>query len=93
MRVLQWITERCAGEALALSTPVGLMPRAEDLDLTGLTVSAQTLDALLAVDPSVWSAEMDDLEKFFASFGTRTPAALLQQIARIRGAFARSAAT
>ncbi len=93
MRVLKWITERCAGEAQALSTPVGLMPRAEDLDLTGLTVSAQTLDALLAVDPSVWSAEMDDLETFFASFGTRTPAALLQQIARIRGAFARSAAT
>lgn len=86
MRVLRWITERCTGAAQALKTPVGLMPRPDDLDLSGLTVSAQTMAALLAIEPAIWLAEMDDLETFFASFGARLPPALMQQIVRIRGA-------
>jgi len=84
MRVLKWITERCAGAAQAVSTPVGMMPSPADLDLTGLNLSSQSLDALLAIDPAVWAREMDDIEGFFADFGPRLPPALRQQVERIR---------
>lgn len=84
MRVLKWITERCAGTANAVSTPVGLMPAPSDLDLTGLSLSEQTLEALLAIDPAVWAREMDDIEAFFADFGSRLPSALRHQVERIR---------
>jgi len=84
MRVLKWITERCAGAAEAVSTPVGMMPSPADLDLTGLNLSSQALEALLAIDPAVWAREMDDIEGFFADFGPRMPLALHQQVDRIR---------
>ena len=32
MRVLKWIVERCEGKAGAKDTPIGRMPRYEDLD-------------------------------------------------------------
>ena len=40
MRVLKWIIDRCHGRAYAVETPLGWMPRAEDIDLEGLNISA-----------------------------------------------------
>jgi phosphoenolpyruvate carboxykinase (GTP) len=61
-----------------------MMPSPADLDLTGLTLSSQALEALLAIDPAVWAREMDDIEGFSADFGPRMPLALHQQVDRIR---------
>ncbi len=84
MRVLKWMTERCANQAEAVATPVGLMPRPADLDLSGLSLPPGTLEALLAIDPDVWAREMDEIETYLDSFGPRLPQALKQQVARIR---------
>ena len=84
MRVLKWITERCAGTAPAVRTPVGLMPNADDLDLTGLDLTRGTLEALLAVDADVWSREVDEIEDFLRGFGDRLPPRLLDEVSRIR---------
>ena len=84
MRVLKWITERCAGVAPAVRTPVGLMPQADDLDLSGLSLPRGTLEALLAVDAEVWAREVDEIEEFLRGFGERLPSQLLDQVVRIR---------
>jgi len=84
MRVLKWITERCADSTPAMRTPVGLMPRADDLDLSGLEIPRGTLDALLAIDADVWRREVDEIEEFLRGFGDRLPGRLLDEVSRIR---------
>ena len=49
-RVLAWIFRRLDGEADARETPIGCVPRAEDLDLSGLDLAPEQLEELLSVD-------------------------------------------
>jgi len=79
-RVLKWMCERVAGKAGAVETPIGLLPRPEDLDTTGLDVPAEDLRELLRVDVEAWRAELPDLEQHFAQFGERLPKRLRRQL-------------
>ncbi|MCX8032980.1 MAG: phosphoenolpyruvate carboxykinase (GTP) [Thermoleophilia bacterium] len=83
-RVLKWIFERVEGTAQAVKTPIGYIPRKEDLDLSGLDLPQESLDALLSVDVEEWKEEAARLEKFFDQFGDRLPAALRDQLAGLR---------
>jgi phosphoenolpyruvate carboxykinase (GTP) len=56
-RVLKWIVERLDGAAEAQDTPIGRLPTAESLDLTGLELTAEDLDLLLTVDTATWQEE------------------------------------
>src|SRR5947209_17294742 len=38
-RVLKWIFDRCNGTAHAVETPIGRLPKPEDLDVSGLNIS------------------------------------------------------
>ena len=38
LRVIEWILDRCRGEADARETPIGYVPTPESLDLTGLDI-------------------------------------------------------
>src|SRR5690606_2950095 len=68
LRVLRWIINRCEGRAGAEDLPIGYLPRAEDIDLSGLDVSRETLEQLLAVDAGQWREEMRDVGKYLESF-------------------------
>ena len=89
LRVLRWIIDRCTGRAGAHETPIGLLPNAADLDLTGTNVSAEAMKELLSVDPALWRAELDDVGTYLESFGERLPKRLLAehraQLNRLRG--------
>ena len=84
MRVLKWVIDRCEGHATALRTPIGNVPRSEDLDLSGLDLKRSTLDALLRIDHAVWRREVDEISAYFATFGARVPECLRQQLVRIK---------
>ena len=84
MRVLKWIIERCDGRADATKTPIGLVPKPGDIDIDGLDIDTQTVDALLDIDPETWRSEIDDIEAYFGTFGDRLPQGIRQQIERIR---------
>jgi phosphoenolpyruvate carboxykinase (GTP) len=79
-RVLKWMCERIEGKVGAETTPIGLLPRAGDLDLTGLDISAEDVKELLRVDVAAWRAELPDIEKHFAQFGNRLPARMRRQL-------------
>ncbi|HHX45502.1 MAG TPA: phosphoenolpyruvate carboxykinase (GTP) [Chloroflexi bacterium] len=79
-RALKWMCERLEGKAGARETAIGYLPRASDLDLTGLDIPAEDLAELLAVDNAAWAAEVPDITAFFAQFGDRLPARLVRQL-------------
>jgi len=62
-RVLAWMCARVDGKAGAVETPIGLLPRPEDLDLRGLDVPPEDLRELLRVDVDAWRAETPDIER------------------------------
>lgn len=50
MRVLRWIVERARGKASAKETPLGWVPRYEDMDWRGLDFSKKQWDELMYLD-------------------------------------------
>ena len=79
-RVLRWIFERCAGTGKAVSTPIGHLPTADALDISGLKVSAADLAELLSVDQAKWLAEIPAIREHFAKFGARLPQGLTDEL-------------
>jgi phosphoenolpyruvate carboxykinase (GTP) len=81
MRVLKWIIDCCEGKGRAADTPIGRIPRREDLDLTGLDgVSDDQLKELLAVKADDWKKEIEAQKKFFETLQPGVPKALLDEI-------------
>jgi phosphoenolpyruvate carboxykinase (GTP) len=79
-RVLKWMCERLEGKVTGRQTPIGILPNDEELDISGLKISAEFLNELLRVDADAWRAEVPDVEKFFAQFGDRLPVRLRKQL-------------
>ena len=72
-RVLKWIVERVEGRAGGVSTPIGTVPGAGDLDLGDLDVDSADLAEALAVNPAEWRAELPQIEEWFAFLGEKLP--------------------
>jgi phosphoenolpyruvate carboxykinase (GTP) len=79
-RVLEWIVRRCEGSADGVATPIGVIPRPEDLDTEGLDISPAALEELLAYDPESVRAELPQVREHLAQFGAKLPAAVHQQL-------------
>ena len=86
LRVIAWMLDRAAGRAQANATPIGNLPRPEDLNTQGLNVSAEALKALLNVDPALWSKEAADIRTYMQGFGSRLPKELGTQLTALEGA-------
>jgi len=73
-RVLKWIFERCDGTAKAVETPIGNLPGADALDVSGLDeVSREDLDELLRVDVEGRLAELPLIAEYYDRFGSHLP--------------------
>jgi len=83
-RVLKWIVERIEGRAGAVETPVGFVPRAEDLDLEGITEPIEDVQESLAVKPEEWRQEIPLIEEWFAKIGDRVPSSLHDELAALK---------
>ncbi len=80
LRVLDWIIDRCEGKADAVETPIGFVPKAEDINLEGLDIGVDTVKGLLQVDKDLWVKELDGIKEFYAQFGDRLPAKLQSEL-------------
>jgi phosphoenolpyruvate carboxykinase (GTP) len=72
-RVLAWIFRRLDGDAGAAETPIGNVPRPQDLDTDGLDISGDRLAQLLTVDEDLLRDELEQVRGHLAKFGDRLP--------------------
>jgi phosphoenolpyruvate carboxykinase (GTP) len=79
-RVLAWIFGRITGKAEGRETPIGVVPSAADLDLSGLALDAEDVDELLGVDVEGWLAEIPLIREYYAKFGVKLPSELSAEL-------------
>ena len=87
-RVLKWVVERIEGTATAVETPIGFVPEAGSLDLTGLDVSMADIEDALKVVPQEWAAELEGIEQWYARFGDSLPGELAAELEDLKARFA-----
>jgi phosphoenolpyruvate carboxykinase (GTP) len=78
-RVLKWIVQRLEGRAEAEDTPIGRVPTAAALDLSGLALSIDAVELLRQVEVDVWREEAGLIPAFYEGFGDRLPPELWAQ--------------
>ena len=83
MRVLDWILDRCEGKADAVETPIGYVPKAEDINIEGLDIDRETVEGLLEVDKKIWSEEAEGITEFYSKFD-RLPKELAHQLEMLK---------
>jgi phosphoenolpyruvate carboxykinase (GTP) len=84
-RVLKWVIERIEGRAAADETPIGHVPTPESLDVSGLDMTPEALEAVLRVDVDEWRAEVPLIQEWFEKIGTdNVPAMLMTELDGLR---------
>ena len=79
IRIIKWIIDRCHGRAYAIETPLGWMPRRQDIDLSGLTISAADFDEMQKVDLEAFKAEIAGQEELFLKLAGDLPKEMIFQ--------------
>jgi phosphoenolpyruvate carboxykinase (GTP) len=73
MRVLKWIVDRCQGRTGAAESPLGWVPRRDDLEWNGLDLPQASFSELMSLDRDAWMEELERHQKLFASLEDRLP--------------------
>ena len=73
MRVLKWIIDRVKGEGFGVESPVGYMPRHQDINWNGLDFDENTFYELMSVDREAMKKEAQLHEDLFDNFFDRLP--------------------
>ncbi len=85
MRVIEWILDRCEDKVDALETPIGYVPKAEDINIEGLDgITTDTIKDLLSVDKESWIEETKGIEKFYEEIGDRVPKELHAELDKLK---------
>ncbi len=79
MRVLKWVVDRARLRVGGQETPFGWVPKAGDLDLSGLGISSDQVDQATSIDLDEWKAELESSAEFFEKIGPTMPEVLQLQ--------------
>ncbi len=80
MRVLKWIVDRCKGRVPATETPLGWMPEAKDIDITGIpNYTKEKLEEALSIDIEGWKTEVMLQDELFMKLYADLPKELVYQ--------------
>jgi phosphoenolpyruvate carboxykinase (GTP) len=76
MRVLAWVLARAEGKVGAAETPLGLVPRAGDLDISGLDIGPDQVRQATAIDFAEWRTELESQGELFTKLERTLPATI-----------------
>ena len=79
LRVIEWMIRRVEGQADAVETAIGFLPRPADLNTEGLEIAPGALEQLLGVDEAGWRHELDAVGSYLEGYGERAPRRLLEE--------------
>jgi phosphoenolpyruvate carboxykinase (GTP) len=81
-RVLKWVLQRIAGDggADAVDTPIGRVPAAGAIDVSGLDIDDAAMAQLLSADPDGWRQEVPQIEEHYQHLGDRVPDELRDEL-------------
>ncbi len=80
IRVLKWIFERLENKAEGVKTPIGYLPKASDIDVSGIEKVKENIPELLSVDAEKWKVEVEGIKEHYAKFGDKLPEALKAEL-------------
>ncbi len=83
MRVLLWILDRCEGKVDAVESPIGYLPKPEDINIEGLDISEETLKDLLSVDVQSWKDDILNILAFYNQVGDHVPVEMYRELAAL----------
>ncbi len=92
MRVIKWIVERVNGRGYAVESPIGWMPRFEDIDWRGLPYNRETFYQLMSVERDEGGVEAHAHEELFDRFFDRIPKEFVYERELLRSRLWRSPA-
>ncbi len=90
MRVLKWIVDRVHGRGFAVESPIGWMPRHEDIEWKGLTFKDKTFYDLMSVGRTAGNLEAQAHEELFDRFFDRLPKEFIYERELLRSRLWRS---
>ena len=79
MRVLKWIIDRARGRAAGKETPIGWVPRYDDIEWRGLVFPREKFDQLQAFGRTAWQAEVLAHEELFLELHDRLPPEIIYE--------------
>ncbi len=79
LRILNWIIERSEGNIGATRTPLGYIPRYEDMDMEGLDFPEEKWNELFFINTGEWKEELRAQKEFLDKFGRRLPKELIEE--------------
>ena len=79
-RVIEWMLKRCENKVDADITPIGYMPKPEDINIEGLELSTNTLKSLLTIDNESWLEDVKGIKDFYAKIGDTIPNELIEEL-------------
>ena len=90
MRVLLWILARCEDKVDAVETPIGYVPKAEDIDIEGLEgVTLDTVRGLLSIDKASWQEDILNILAFYDQVGSHVPKEMYEELAALAARLAK----
>lgn len=73
MRILKWIIDRTHGRVTAIESPLGWVPRYEDIDWRGADYPKERFQAAMSVDAELWKQEILSHESLFSALYDKLP--------------------
>jgi phosphoenolpyruvate carboxykinase (GTP) len=79
-RVLEWVFRRCDDAVGADETPLGLIPRQDDLKLEGLDIATEELQTVLHSNSEELRQQLPQMRDHLDTFGDDLPEAIASQM-------------
>ena len=79
-RVIKWITDRVDGRVGVEESPIGLLPKAGELDIEGLDIDPEIMRQVSEYSPQEWKDELPRVKQWLDSLGNKTPRELYDEL-------------